>query len=131
MVLERSLSYIYENIRDYWVFEKHATIVGACALHIVGWQDLGEIKSLVVAKQHQRKGIGRCLVEVCLEEARSLGIKKVFTLTFIPSFFKKFGFKKTKMQKLPHKIWSDCLHCVFFPDCKEEALMRTVRGSRS
>ncbi|MCM8756604.1 MAG: N-acetyltransferase [Candidatus Omnitrophica bacterium] len=127
VVLDRSLNYIYENIRDYWVFEERGKIVGTCALHIVGWDDLGEIKSLVVDKKYQGRGIGKVLIDACIEEASSLGVKKIFALTFIPNFFKKKGFKKIPMQKLPHKIWSDCIDCVYFPNCKEEAMILVLK----
>lgn len=127
-VLERSLTYIYEHIRDFWVCEEKKKIVACCALHIVGWQNLGEVKSLVVAKQFQRKGIGRTLVDKCREEARSLGIRKVFALTFCPEFFKGLGFKVIALKELPHKIWSECVNCVSFPDCKEIAVIREVEN---
>lgn len=127
VVLSRSLNYIYENIRDYWVYVSRGRIVGACALHVVGWQDLGEIKSLVVDKTYHHRGIGRDLVEVCLKEAESLKIKKAFALTFIPRFFKKLGFRKISMNKLPHKIWGDCVDCAYFPGCKEQALEKVLK----
>jgi len=128
VVIERPLNYIFENIRDYWVFKDKGALLGVCALHVVGWQDLGEIKSLIVEKKHQKKGIARQLVSACLDEARVLGLKKVFALTFVPSFFKKVGFKKTNMNKLPHKIWSDCVNCSSFPNCEEEAVILTLKG---
>lgn len=125
--MERSLNYIYENIRDYWVFVNRGKILGVCALHVIGWQNLGEIKSLAVEKKYHKKGIAKSLIDACLKEAKSLGIKKVFTLTFIPAFFKRKGFRKISMNKLPHKIWSDCLNCAFFPNCKEVALMVSLK----
>ena len=126
VVLERPLNYIYEHIRDYWVFVHKDRIVGACSLCVVGWDDLGEIKSLVVDKRYHKRGIGRTLVEACVEEAVKLKIKNIFALTFVPSFFKKCGFKKISKSKLPHKIWSDCINCIYFPDCKEEAFILRV-----
>ena len=122
-VLRRSLNYVYENIRNFWVFTQDKKIVGCCALGVVGWEDLAEIKSLAVSNKHQGEGIGANLVKSCLEEAKLLGVKNVFALTFAPGFFKKFGFKKTSRKKLPHKIWSDCINCVHFPKCKEEAVI--------
>ncbi|MFP4087465.1 MAG: GNAT family N-acetyltransferase, partial [Desulfobacteraceae bacterium] len=56
-------------------------------------------------------------------EARSLGIKKVFTLTYVPDFFVKMGFEEIEKAVLPHKIWADCLKCPKFPDCDEIAMM--------
>ncbi|MDP2924549.1 MAG: N-acetyltransferase [Candidatus Omnitrophota bacterium] len=126
-VLERPLNYIYENIRDFWVYEDKKKIVGCCALHIIGWQELAEIKSLVVAKKFQHKRIGSKLVAKCIKEAKSLAIKKVFALTFVPHFFKKIGFEAIDMKELPHKIWSDCVNCVYFPDCQEKAVIIKIK----
>ncbi len=130
-VLERSLNYIFEHIRDYWVCEYKNKVVGACSLHVIGWQGLAEIKSLVVDRRYHRKGIGKDLVEACIEEARNLQAKSVFALTFVPNFFKKCGFKKIDKKKLPHKIWSDCVNCIYFPNCKEEALIFHLKKPRT
>jgi amino-acid N-acetyltransferase len=78
-----------------------------------------------VVETKQKCGIGALLVESCLDEAQSLEIKNVFVLTYQAVFFRKFGFKDCDKQDLPHKIWSDCLHCAKFPDCDEDALIRT------
>ena len=126
-VLERSLGDIYENIRDFWVCIERKKIIGCCALHVVGWQGLGEIKSLVVAKGSQRGGTGARLVKKCLEEAKTLGIMDVFALTFIPVFFKRLGFERIDRKELPHKIWTDCIKCISFPDCCEEAVIVKLR----
>ena len=125
-VLERPLNYIYENIRDFWIFEQQKKIIACCALHVIGWQDLGEVKSLIVDKEFHNQGFGAKLVNRCVEEAKSLGLKKVFALTFVPQFFKKVGFCKIEMKELPHKIWSDCVNCVYFPNCRETAVIRTI-----
>jgi amino-acid N-acetyltransferase len=116
------LSYIYENLRDFWVWVEKGRIVACCGLGVVGWQGLGEIKSLAVKKKFQKKGVGSELVNKCVEEAISLELSGVFALTFVPGFFKKLKFKAISRKKLPHKIWSDCVHCVYFPDCREEAV---------
>ena len=76
-LLPRSLSEIYDNLRDFFVFEEDGRILGVCALHIC-WEDLAEIRSLAVQEDAGRKGVGRQLVEACLEEAKELGVKKVF-----------------------------------------------------
>jgi amino-acid N-acetyltransferase len=126
-MLERPLNYVYENIRDFWVFEADHKIVGCCALHIVGWESLAEIKSLAVAPRYQGRGIARALLESCLNEAKNLNLDKVFALTFVSKLFQKMGFKNTDRNKLPHKIWSDCINCTFFPDCHEEAVIINVK----
>ena len=120
-MLHRSLSEIYDNIRDFYVFQGNRSLLGTCAVHIC-WEDLAEIRSLTVLEGERRKGIGSKLVKACLGEAKQLGIRKVFALTYEPSFFQKFGFEIVDKATLPHKVWSDCLKCVKFPDCDEIAL---------
>ncbi|MCX5850414.1 MAG: N-acetyltransferase, partial [Deltaproteobacteria bacterium] len=95
IMLPRSLNELYENIRDFWVAEENKKIIGCAALHI-SWDDLAELKSVAVAKNRQGKGIGQELVYSCLNEAKHLGARKVFVLTFKPQYFKKFGFRRVK-----------------------------------
>ena len=122
VMLPRSLSELYENIRDFFVFIQDDTMVGCAALHIF-WKDLAEIKSVAVLETTQRKGIGRKLVRVCIREARKLRIAKMFVLTYVPEFFEKCGFRKVEKETLPHKIWSECVKCHKFPDCGEIPLI--------
>jgi amino-acid N-acetyltransferase len=126
LMIPRSLNEIYENIRDFWVFLENRRIIGCCALHVIGWEKLAEIKSLAVEKIRQKKGIGRILVETCLNEAKDLKIRKVFALTYAPKFFKKLGFKRTSKSNLPHKIWAECCNCPKFPGCEEEAFIKII-----
>ncbi|MDP1852891.1 MAG: N-acetyltransferase [Candidatus Omnitrophota bacterium] len=121
-MLPRSLNDLYENIRDLFVCEDRGQIKGACALHIL-WEDLAEIRSLAVSEELQGKGIGKRLLKTCLKEAKELGIKRVFALTYQPEFFRKTGFKGIDKSKLPQKIWGDCLRCPKFPECDEDAVI--------
>ena len=124
-LLSRPLAELYEHLRDFFVVEgssPKSPIVGVCALGIC-WEDLAEIRSLAVAQDHQGKNYGSQLVEICLQEALSLGLKRVFTLTYEPDFFSKLGFKEIEKSTLPHKIWADCIRCAKFPDCDEIAMV--------
>jgi amino-acid N-acetyltransferase len=124
-ILPRSLNEIYDHIRDFFVFTKNRKIVGICALHIC-WDDLAEIRSLAVKEDIRDKGIGSKLLKACLEESKGLGVRRVFALTYQPKFFEGQGFKRVDKTVLPHKIWTDCLKCVKFPDCDEIALIREL-----
>ena len=121
-MLSRSLSELYESVRDFYVIEEDGKLLGACALHIM-WEDLAEIRSVAVAEEVGRKGLGTKLVTACLDEAHELGLKKVFCLTYKPNFFGKFGFRVVDKSELPHKVWRDCINCVKFPDCDEIAMI--------
>lgn len=122
LMLPRSLSSIYEHIRDFFVYAVDDDIVACAALHVC-WEDLAEIRALAVQEGYDNKGIGSRLVQSCLEEARQLSISKVFCLTYIPQFFEKFGFRIIDKNELPKKIWGDCINCIKFPDCEEEAMI--------
>ena len=121
-MLARSLSEIYENIRDYFVVREGEQVVACAALH-VHWVDLAEVKSLAVAENSQEQGVGAQLVAACLDEAKGLGMPAVFCLTYQPAFFEKLGFSQVEKGELPHKIWAECLHCPKFPNCDEVALV--------
>lgn len=124
-MLHRSLSELYENLRDFYVIEADGQIVACGALHI-SWKDLAEVKSLAVAESAQGRGYGKALVQACVEEADALGIARVFALTFKPVFFEKLGFHTVEHATLPRKVWTECIYCPKFPDCGEIAVVRDL-----
>jgi len=124
-LLPRSLNEIYDNIRDYYVFYEGDELIGVSALHIC-WEDLAEVRSLMVREDRRKSGVGSLLLKSCLEEAINLGLKKVFALTYQVDFFNKYGFKVIDKKELPHKIWSDCIKCSKFPDCDEIAVIKML-----
>ncbi|WP_293447477.1 N-acetyltransferase [Persephonella sp.] len=126
VLLPRSLNNIYENIRDFFVYEENGEIVGIGSLHVF-WEDLAEIKSLAILPQHQNKGIGKKIVKHCLKEAKQLGVEKVFALTYLPEFFQKLGFEIVDKSEFPQKVWTECIHCVKFNDCKEIPVMIRIK----
>lgn len=121
-MLSRSLSELYEALRDFYVFEDDGKVLGTSALHIV-WEDLAEVRSVAVSEDAGRRGIGTKVVRACIDEAREIGLKRVFCLTYKPDFFAKFGFRIVDKSELPHKVWGDCVKCVKFPDCDEIAMI--------
>jgi amino-acid N-acetyltransferase len=124
-MLPLSLNQIYDHLRDFWIVERRGRVIGCGALKIV-WKDLGEIRSLAIIQRHQKKGLGIAITEKILDEARAMGIKKLFLLTYAPGFFKKLGFVVVPKAKLPHKIWLDCINCPKFPRCDEIALIKYI-----
>jgi amino-acid N-acetyltransferase len=121
-MLARPLSEIYENIRDFFVIREGERVIACAALHI-SWSDLAEVKSVAVAEDCQRQGIGDQLIKACLKEARGLGLPTVFCLTYKPGFFEKMGFTQIDKMKLPQKVWNECYRCPKFPNCDEIALI--------
>jgi len=121
-LLPRPLSELYDHVRDFFVFFEEKRPIGCCALQFC-WEDLAEIRSLAVEPGRLGEGIGSKLAEAALEEAKKFNVHQVFTLTYQPEFFLRFGFHEIDRGDLPLKIWSDCILCVKFPDCDETAMM--------
>lgn len=121
-MLFKSLAQLYEDLRDFAVFEEGGRVVGCVGLTII-WADMAEVRSLAVDGSCRGRGIGRRLVEWTLEEARRLHIRKVMALTYEQAFFEKLGFQVVDKETLPLKVWSDCVRCPKQLGCDEIAVI--------
>jgi amino-acid N-acetyltransferase len=124
-MLFKSYAELYENLRDFAVYELDGEVVGCTALAII-WADLAEVRSLAVDVNHQGRGIGRRLVEWCIDEARRLQIRRIMSLTYEQAFFEKLGFVTVTKESLPLKVWSDCVRCPKRDGCDEIAMVREL-----
>lgn len=124
-MLSRSLSQVYNSIRDYVVIEENDQVIACGALHVV-WNDIGEIRTLAVSPERISQGLGSKIVDYLIKDAYELELPLVFALTYKPAFFEKLGFAQVDKKDLPHKVWQDCLNCPKFPDCDETALTRSI-----
>lgn len=127
-VLPRTEGEIYETIRDFVVVptDTGGGLLAAGALH-VEWRDLAEIKSLVVDPRAQGQGLGRIVVDACLDEAVELGLKTVFALTTTPAFFERLGFRVAGVSAFPRKVWNECFRCPKYDNCDEIAVTIDLR----
>lgn len=127
-VLPRTEGEIYETIRDFVVVRDSSSdrLLAAGALH-VEWRDLAEIKSLVVDPGTQGKGLGRIVVDACLDEAVGMGLKTVFALTTTPAFFERLGFRISGVSAFPRKVWNECFRCPKYNACDEIAVTIDLR----
>ena len=121
-MLPRTMGEVYENLRDFVVVRDADRLLGCVALHIV-WADLAEVKSLAVPEDAQTRGIGSLLVNAAVDEARRIGLERVFALTYRPAFFERLGFVQADVMTLPRKVWNECYRCPKFPSCNEIALV--------
>lgn len=127
-VLPRSIAEIYENLQQFYVAEYKGKVIGTCALYVT-WDNLAEVKALAVEEKFHGKGIGRLLLETVMQTAEALHIRRLFTLTIRTGFFERFGFNHVSKEQLPHKVWTECVRCVFFPDkCVEYAMVKDLPG---
>lgn len=90
LISKESVTY-FEAIQEFIIAEVDGEIVGCGALHVM-WEDLAEIRTLATVDARRGKGVGRTLVSALLEKARTLGVDRVFCLTFEVDFFKANGF---------------------------------------
>jgi amino-acid N-acetyltransferase len=124
-MLFKSYAQLYEDLRDFGVYEMDGQIVGCAALTII-WADLAEIRSLAVEDEYRGKGVGSALVKWTIEEGRRLGIRRLMALTYEQSFFAKLGFDVVSKDSLPLKVWSDCVRCPKRDGCDEIAVVRIL-----
>lgn len=124
-VLPRPLAEVYENLRQFHVLDDGVGVAGCVALHI-DTAELAEVRSLVVRPGARGHGGGRRLLEACLDEARILGIARVYALTRSVAFFRGFGFTEFDKHELPSKVFRDCVRCPSFPDCDEVAMIHDI-----
>ena len=126
IILLRTADEIATNIRSYILAYEGSELVGFCALHVHS-ASLAEIRSLVVKEEKRGRGIGESLIDKALDEAQTLGLQKVLSLTYKQEFFEKLGFVEIPKESLPeHKIWADCIKCKHFPICNEVSLIKTL-----
>jgi len=124
-LLPRSMSELYRHLRDFFVVDLDGRPVGCGALEIFT-ENLGEVRSLVVADEHKGRGYGRMLVERIIEEARVIGLKRIMALTYVPDFFHKLEFRTVAKDTLPEKVWSVCVKCYKYNHCDEVAVLRDL-----
>ena len=124
-LLPRSMSELYEHVRDFVVAVDDERVIGTCSLHIF-WEDLAEVRSLAVDLEYQGQGWGDQLTKIIIEDAHDLGMLRLFTLTTIPVFFERFGFRTGTKEELPQKTWSECFRCPKFTECDETALLLDI-----
>ena len=124
LLLPRSLSNLYGQIRDFRILETSGGEFIGCAALAVIWENLAEVRSLAIAKPWRGNGFGNILVDECCKDARRIGIDRVFALTYQVRFFERNGFGVVSKDLLPQRVWIVCANCPRFPDCDEVAVMR-------
>ena len=108
ILLSKATVTLYEDIQEFFVAELDGDVVGCGALHVL-WEDLGEVRTLAVDPEHRRHGIGHQLLGRLLEQARHVGVSRVFTLTFEVDFFAGHGFRSIEGTPVSHEVFEQLL----------------------
>ena len=122
ILLPRPVSELYQCVREFHVAVKDAEVVGCAALRVL-WEDLGEVRSLAVRPDQHGLGLGQRLVSAVLDDARELTLPRVIALTREVPFFERCGFATASRDRLPRKVWTDCVRCPKRHACDEVAVV--------
>ncbi len=139
IMLPRGPQYLYENIRDFIIASDYKVpvyammetreelhlIVACGSLHVL-WDDIAEIRALAIHPDYQHLGLGKKLVNHLIDDARLLGIKRVYTFTLTEDFFRTVGFRRQKREELPAKMWGECSRCPKFFKCDEVGMVKVL-----
>ena len=82
---------LYEAVQEFRVAEADGELVGCGALHVM-WEDLGEVRTLATTAEWRGKGVGHALLARLEDDARELGLSRLFCLTFEVAFFGAHGY---------------------------------------
>ena len=91
-LLSKDTVKLYEDVQEFFVAESYGEVIGCGALHVL-WEDLGEVRTVAVNQEYRRKRVGNQILEAITNRAISLGLKRLFCLTFETEFFAQHGFK--------------------------------------
>ena len=127
LMLHRSMENVYNSLREFQVATNDDGQVVGCVAVDIFWANLGEVKSLAVAPDMVGQGIGGSLLSAAIEDARRMGVKRLFTLTYEQGFFQRQGFEVIDRNTLPEKVWRECLACSKADACDEIAMMLALK----
>ena len=92
-MLSKETVTLYESVQEFLIAEKDGKVVGCGALHVL-WEDLAEVRTVAVAEEFHKQGIGHLILNEIIKRAREIGVKRIFCLTFQTEFFGSIGFKE-------------------------------------
>jgi amino-acid N-acetyltransferase len=107
LVAKDAVTY-YEGVQEFRVADDDGRIVGCGALHVM-WEDLAEIRTLAVAESQLGSGLGGRILEALVEDARELGVRRLFCLTFETRFFTRHGFEPIEGQAVTADVYAELL----------------------
>jgi amino-acid N-acetyltransferase len=99
---------LYETVQEFTIAEYEGEIVGCGALHVL-WEDLAEVRTVAVLESMRGKGVGNAIIENIVERARTLGVERIFCLTFETDFFGRNGFKVIEGTPVEPEVYQQLL----------------------
>jgi amino-acid N-acetyltransferase len=108
ILLAKELVGYYESVQEFLVAEADGEVIGCGALHVM-WQDLAEVRTLAVSPRWRGRGVGHALLEALVHRARTLGLRRLFCLTFEVEFFTAHGFHAIEGTPVPTDVYAELL----------------------
>ena len=108
ILLGKDLAVLYGAVPEFVVAEADGVLIGCGALHVI-WEDLGEVRTLIVADGWLHHGVGRAIVDGLEANARTLGLSRLFCLTFEVDFFERRGFEQIGEQVVDPDVYSQLI----------------------
>jgi len=125
-LLPRTESDILDNLQHFRIIKKGDQVIACGSLeHFT--EELAEVRSLMVASDIKRGGLGRKIVEYLVDTARARKVTRVMALTYVPEFFHKLGFITVNKDIFPEKVWGICVNCYKFHNCDEIAVLLELK----
>ena len=107
-MLEKETVTLCESVQEFVVAVDGDQVVGCGALHIL-WEDLAEVRTVAVKEAFHKSGIGHQIIEAIVERAKTLGIERIFCLTFQTEFFGKHGFSVIEGTPVEPDVYQELL----------------------
>ncbi|MBC7462979.1 MAG: amino-acid N-acetyltransferase [Actinobacteria bacterium] len=108
-LLSKETVTLYESVQEFIVAVDGEEVVGCAGLHVL-WEDLAEVRTVAVSERLRRHGIGERLLTAVVERAKSLGVERIFCLTFETDFFGRNGFEAIEGTPVDPEVYSQLLH---------------------
>jgi amino-acid N-acetyltransferase len=109
-LLSKATVALYEDVQEFHVAERLAdgAVVACGAVHVM-WEDLAEVRTVAVDPACRGRKLGHQVVSALLDEARELGVRRVFVLTFETRFFGALGFVPIDGTPVPPDVYEQLL----------------------
>jgi amino-acid N-acetyltransferase len=121
-LLPRTREEIAARISRFVVGDADGAVV-ACAELAALSADVAEVRSLVVAEQVRRMGVGRLILDALVHRAVSAGHRRLCAFTHGPAYFIRLGFSIVPHLWVREKVFTDCIGCPLFRSCGQHAVV--------
>jgi amino-acid N-acetyltransferase len=99
---------LYEDVQEFTVAVDNNVVVGCGALHVL-WEDLAEVRTVAVVDHLKGQGVGHEILEAIINRARTVGVSRIFCLTFETAFFARHGFEEIHGTPVAPDVYAELL----------------------